>query len=350
MGASPGRAAMSGRSDLPDGTRTVDIHCHVMTPEAEEIAGPLFSPEKDPFVQFSGPASEAYNRQHFADIMPKITGVEERLRDMDRMGIDVQAISVAPPQYFYWTEPDVGVRLTRMVNDNLARIVEGDRERFVGLGTVPLQDVGLAVQEIDRVVDSYGFPGLEICTNVNGVDFDDERFLPFFERVVERDLLLVVHPNGFTQGQRLAAYYMINTVGMPMDSTVFVGRMIFGGVLERYPELKICIVHGGGYVPFYPARFDHAYRQRSDSRERISRLPSTYLAQLYFDTMVYEPEAVGFLIDRYGADHVLLGTDYPYDMGEVDPIGLVLSVEGLDDKQVAQVVGGNALRLLGLGD
>lgn len=342
------RPQVSESRTLPDGTRTIDIHCHVMTPECEEIVAPLFSSEKDPFVHYSGPASEAYNRRHFAEIIPKITGVDERLEDMDRMGIDVQAISVAPPQYFYWTEPDVGVHLSNLVNDNIARIVAGNRDRFVGLGTLPLQDVPMALDELHRVVDELGFPGLEICTNVNGVDFDDERFLPFFEKVVEHDLLLVAHPNGFTHGQRLAAYYLINTVGMPMDSTVFISRMIFGGVLERYPELKICVVHGGGYVPFYPARFDHAYRARSDTREHIARPPSTYLEQLLFDTMVYQPEDLAYLIGRYGADHVLLGTDYPYDMGEDDPIGLVLAVEGLDDKQVTQIVGGNAARLLKL--
>lgn len=339
---------MSAARKLPDRTRTIDVHCHVMTPECEPLAAPHFTPEKDPFVNFSGPASEAYNRRHFSEIVPKMTDVELRLAAMDSMGVDVQAISVAPPQYFYWTEPDLGVTLSRLQNDNMARIVESHPDRFVGLGTLPLQDVPKALEELDRIVETYGFPGLEICTNVNGADFDHERFRPFFDRVVEYDLLLVVHPNGFTHGHRLADYYLINTMGMPLDSSVFVARMVFGGVLERYPELKICIVHGGGYIPFYASRFDHAYHARSDARERISRPPSAYIERLYFDTMVYDPEELGYLITRYGADHVLLGTDYPYDMGEEDPVGLVLSVDGLDDKQVTQIVGGNAARLLKL--
>ena len=209
---------------------------------------------------------------------------------MDQMGVDIQAISVVPPQYFYWAEPQVGAKLSGMVNDRLFEIVQGHPDRFVGLGTLPLQDVDLALGELERVVEDLRFDGLEICTNVNGVDFDDPRFVPFFEKVVEHDLLLVVHPNGFTQGERLADYYLINTLGMPMDSTVFVARMIFGGVLERFPTLKVCVTHGGGYLPFYPARFDHAYEQRDDCREHISRPPSTYLAQMYFDTMVFDPD------------------------------------------------------------
>jgi aminocarboxymuconate-semialdehyde decarboxylase len=333
-----------------NGDLVIDIHAHVMTPEAEEIAAPLFTPDKDPFVGFSGPASEAYNKQHFSEIVPNLTQPEQRLRDMDRMGVDIQAISVMPPQFFYWAEPEVGAKLTRMMNDRLQEIVQAHPDRFVGLGALPMQDVDLALTELERVAEELRFGGLEICTNVNGVDFDDARFVPFFEKVVEQDLLLVVHPNGFSQGERLSDYYLINTVGMPMDSTVFIARMIFGGVMERFPDLKVCVMHGGGYLPFYPARFDHAYEQRDDCREHISRPPSTYLAQMSFDTMVFDPELIGTLVRRWGADHVLLGTDYPFDMGETDPVGLLARVEGLDDKERSLIAGGNAARLLNLGD
>jgi aminocarboxymuconate-semialdehyde decarboxylase len=326
----------------------IDIHAHVMTPEAEEIAAPLFTPDKDPFIGFSGPVSEAYNRKHFAEIVPKLTEPDQRLRDMDRMGVDVQAISVVPPQYFYWAEPQLGAKLSGMVNDRLFEIVQGHPDRFVGLGTIPLQDVDLALAELERVVEELRFGWLEICTNVNGVDFDDPRYVPVFEKVVEHDLLLVVHPNGFTQGQRLTDYYLINTLGMPMDSTVFIARMIFGGVMERFPDLKVCVMHGGGYLPFYPARFDHAYRMRDDCRENITRTPSTYLAQMYFDTMVFDPQMLLTLVRRWGADHVLLGTDYPFDMGETDPLGLLAQVEGLEEKERSMISGGNAARLLGL--
>lgn len=335
-------------ADRDDQGVVIDIHAHVMTPEAEAIAAPLFSPEKDPFVAFSGPASEAYNRKHFAEIVPSLTSPEQRLHDMDRMGVDVQAISVVPPQYYYWAPPEIGSRTSAMVNDRLFEVVQGHPDRFVGLGTLPLQDVDLALAELDRVVFELGFRGLEICTNVNGTDFDDPRFLPFFEKAVEHDLLVVVHPNGFVDGGRLAAHYLINTLGMPMDSTVFIARMIFGGVMERFPDLKVCVTHGGGYLPFYPGRFDHAYEAREDCREHITREPSSYLAQMYFDTMVFDPEMIGTLVRRWGADHVLLGTDYPYDMGETDPLGLLAKVEDLGDKERDLIAGGNAAKLLGI--
>ncbi|MEX0756276.1 MAG: amidohydrolase family protein [Actinomycetota bacterium] len=327
---------------------TIDIHCHVLTPECEELVAPFFSPEVDPFFRYSGAASDAVNRSQVERLRPKFVDPQERLRDMDRMGVDVQAIAIAPPQYFYWTEPELGERLSRLHNDNLAGIVQRHPDRFRALGTLPLQDVDRAIIELDRLAGDLGFTGVEICTNVNGIDFDDARFVPFFQRVQELDLLLVVHPHGFTQGERFTEHYMINTVGMPLDSTVFLAHMIFGGVLERFGELKICVVHGGGYLPFYPARFDHAYEVRPETREHISRTPSTYLRQLHFDTMVYDPVQLGRLIEDFGADHVLMGTDYPFDMGEEDPVGLVGQVDGLTDEQRVLVTGGNAARLLRL--
>ena len=194
------------------------------------------------------------------------------------------------------------------------------------------------------------FPGIEICTNVNGTDLDHPRFLPFFERVRDLGLTIVAHPNGFTDGQRLAAYYLINTIGMPLDSSVFLARTILSGLFEKVQGLDVVVAHGGGYLPSYPARYDHAWRARSDARNGTSEPPSAYLRRLYFDTMLFDTFDLSVLIQRYGADHVLLGTDYPYDMGEADPVGLVCSVEGLSDEDRGLILGGNAARLLHLGD
>jgi len=153
------------RRRRPEGAVTIDIHCHVGSTDADQLARPFFSSEKDPFVHFAGPASAAYNERHFADIVPKLTVVQERLADMDRMGIDIQAISVAPPQYYYWAEPDLGQKLARMQNDNIASVVAEHPDRFVGLGTVPLQDVSAALDELERIAHDLRFPGIEICTN-----------------------------------------------------------------------------------------------------------------------------------------------------------------------------------------
>jgi aminocarboxymuconate-semialdehyde decarboxylase len=325
----------------------IDIHCHVYTPACEPLVSGFRALAVEPFDRFGGPSTE-YNQRHFAAIGPQLTSPELRLADMDRMGVDVQAISVAPPQYYYRVPGQLGRRLARMQNDHLAEIVAGHPERFVGLGTVPLQDVEGAIAELGYVAGELGFRGIEICSNVAGEDLDDPRFLPFWEEVERLELLVVIHPHGFTQGDRLTDYYLINVVGNPLDSTVAVARLIFGGVLDRHPALKVCVVHGGGYLPFYPYRMDHAWEVRPESRERIPHPPSTYLARLYFDTVVFDPRQLANLVRWAGDDHVLLGTDYPYDMGESDPVRLVSQVPGLDRAGTEAILGGNAARLLEL--
>jgi aminocarboxymuconate-semialdehyde decarboxylase len=325
----------------------VDIHCHIYTAACEPLVRELQSPTAEPFDRFGGPSTQ-YNKQHFADIRPQLTTPDVRLADMDRMGVDVQAISVAPPQYYYWTPGHLGRRLARMENDHLAEIVAGHPDRFVGLGTVPMQDVEGAIAELRYLASELGFRGIEICSNVAGDDLDDHRFLAFWEEVERLRLLVVIHPHGFTQGDRLTDYYLINVVGNPLDSTVAVSRLVFGGVLARHPALKICVVHGGGYLPLYPYRMDHAWQVRPESRERIPRPPSTYLARLYFDTVVFDPRQLANLVRWAGDDHVLLGTDYPYDMGETDPVGLLSRVPGLDTAGRERIMGANAARLLEL--
>lgn len=328
-------------------TPVIDIHCHVRTPECEPLVKDLYRSELEPFDHFGG-ASTEYNRTHFADIAPKLTNAEERLADMERMGVDVQALSVAPPQYYYWTEPDLGARLSRMENERLAELCRAHPDRFVGLGTVPLQDTATALKELDHLSGELGFTGIEISTNVAGTDLDHARLAPFWEGVADLDLLVVLHPHGFTQGQRLGDYYLANVIGNPLDSTVALSRLIYAGVLERHQDLKLCVVHGGGYLPFYSARMDHAWQVRPEAREHIPNPPTTYLERVHFDTVLFDPDDVARLVTRYGADHVLLGTDYPYDMGETDPVGLVHRAPELTAAERGLVLGGNAARLLQL--
>ncbi len=326
----------------------VDIHSHVSLPELEASLDGRFLPEYDPFSYYSGAVSNRYNAEHFSEIVPQLTQPARRLEDMDRMGVDVQAISVAPPQYYYWTEPDLGERLTRRLNERIAQICQQHPARFAGLGTLPMQDPARAVAELDRITEEYGFTGVEICTNVNGADYDHPRFEPFFARAEELQTLIVLHPHGYTDGLRLSAYYLSNVIGNPLDSSVAMARMIFGGVFERHPQLKVCVVHGGGYLPFYWARMDHAFQKRTDGRVALSHKPSEDMHKIYVDTVVFDPSLLRTLVTIMGADHVLLGTDYPYDMGHYDPHGLIGAVEGLTDEERARILGSTAAELLRL--
>jgi aminocarboxymuconate-semialdehyde decarboxylase len=324
---------------------TVDIHCHVFTPEADRLAQPAFRPEYEPTLRHATDATREVNRMQQETIRSKLTAIETRLADMDKLGIDVQAISPAPPQYYYWAPDELGRESARLINNRIAEIVGKHPDRFVGMGTVPLQNPSLAVAELERMVKELNFRGVEICTNVAGAELSDQRFRPFFAKAEELGALIFLHPNGFTEGRRLADHYFINIIGNPLDSTVAVSHLIFGGVLDAYPRLKICVAHGGGFLPAYSGRSDHGHKARPDSRTATAKKPTSYLKKLYFDTIVFTHHQLEYLAATWGSDHLLLGSDYPFDMAEPDPVGFVSSAKlGLADK--AAILGGNAAKLL----
>ena len=346
--ARAGRPMLRARKTARGGARpvTVDIHCHVLTPEADALMQPVFRPETDALFKFANAATREVNRQQGQTIRGKLTTVETRLADMDRLGIDIQAISPAPSQYYYWADPDLTRQAARRINERIAEIVAGNPERFVGLGTVPLQAPELAVAELERMVKELGLRGVEICTDVAGEELSQQRFRPFFAKAEELGILVFMHPSGYTDSQRLADHYFINVIGNPLASTVAVSHLIFGGVLDAYPRLKMCVAHGGGFLPAYSGRMDHAHGARTDCRRLIKKAPTSYLKKLFFDTVVFTDHQLDYLVRQYGSDHILLGSDYPYDMADPDPVGHVTSARGLSGAEKAAVLGGNAARLL----
>ncbi len=327
--------------------RVIDIHCHMSVPEAADLVQPAFTPESEPALHFTSPASRQVNAAQAGCLKPLLTSPERKVEEMDRLGIDMQVLSPVPLQYYYWAEPDLGLAASRIINDRLAETVAAAPERFAALGTVPLQAPELAVQELRRCVRDLGLRGVEISSNVAGEELSHERFRPFFAAAEELGILIFLHPLGFTHGERLREHYFNNVIGNPLESTIAVSHLIFGGVLDRHPGLKICVAHGGGYLPAYAGRMDHAHRHRADCRG-CRRQPSDYLRDLYFDTVVFDPEQVAYLVKRYGAGHVLLGSDHPFDMGDPDPVGLVKATDGLTPADLAGILGGNAAALLGL--
>lgn len=332
------------------GSLRVDIHCHYLnTDVAARVAGRT-PPEADYLFKFSNEQTREVNARQGRERAPKLTDIEVRLKDMDRMGIDVQAVSPAPHQTYYWAEPGEGQELARAVNERLAEIGAKHPDRFAPMGTVPLQDVSLAVAELEHCAKTLGMRGVEINPSVRGMDLTDSRLAleKFFQKAAELDMVLFMHPIGFTHGERLSNHYFNNVIGNPLETTVAASHLIFDGVLERHPKLKIVLPHAGGFLAHYWARMDHAWRARPDCRGRIKRKPSSYLEKLYFDTITFDRGMLAHLIERFGEEHVLLGTDYPYDMGMEHPIdfteGLRLSRAGKD-----KVQGGNAARLLKIG-
>jgi aminocarboxymuconate-semialdehyde decarboxylase len=329
-------------------SKVVDLHCHYLNPEVGAKTAHLDLGKYDPTTVFADELTRQTNVRQMKTRAPKLTGVNERLQDMDRMGVDIQAICPAPYQFFYWTEAGYGAELSREVNEGIARIAAERPDRFVGLGSVPLQDSQLAIRELNHCVKKLGMRGVEICTNVNGKNLTDPslKLDKFFARAEELGVLIFMHPLGYTQADRLTHHYFNNVIGNPLDSTVAVSHLIFDGVMQRYPKLKFLVAHGGGFIAHYWARMDHAWRARPDCRTVIKNPPSSYLEKFYFDTITFDPEMLKRLIERFGADHVVLGTDYPYDMGEEDPLGLIAQVKKLSRADRQLIEGGNAARLL----
>jgi len=349
-GAARARRTTSARivRDRKGRSLRVDMHCHFLNKDAAARMTPLNPAQYEPQIKFANALTREVNVKQMQDRGPKLSTIELRLKDMDRMGIDVQAVSPAPQQTYYWAEPGLGAEVSRMINDRLAEIVARWPDRFVGLGTVPLQNADLAVAELERCVNGLGLRGVEINPNVAGRELTDPSLNldKFFAKARELDIVLFMHPIGFTQGERFMDHYFNNVIGNPLDTSVGAMRLIFDGVMERHPGLKIVLPHAGGFIAHYWARMDHAWRARPDCRTVIKKAPSSYLKKFYFDTIAFDPEMLRNLIDKYGADQVVLGTDYPFDMGEEDPVGFINGVPGLSSAEKKRIMGGNAARLL----
>ena len=357
MAASRKRPARGSRSkkhaqalvrDRKGRSLRVDIHCHFLNKDAAARMAPLNPAQYEPQIKFANALTREVNVKQMQDRGPKLTTIELRLKDMDRMGVDIQAVSPAPQQTYYWAEPGLALEVSRMINDRLAQIVATWPDRFVGLGTVPLQNVDLAVTELERCVKQLGLRGVEINPNVAGRELTDPSLNldRFFAKARELDIVIFMHPIGFTHAERFMDHYFNNVIGNPLDTSVGAMRLIFDGMMERHPGLKIVLPHAGGFIGHYWARMDHAWRARPDCRTVIKKAPTSYLKKFYFDTIAFDPEMLRNLIDKYGPQQVLLGTDYPFDMGEEDPVGLINSVPRLSSADKQKIMGETAARLL----
>jgi aminocarboxymuconate-semialdehyde decarboxylase len=266
------------------------------------------------------------------------------------MGVDLQGLATFVSEYNYWAPGAAGAESARIQNDNVASVVADNPDRFVGMGaTVPLQDIDLAIAEMDRAVDDLGFKGLQIGGTIDGRNLDEAKFRPFWAAVEAKGIPVILHPSGYPESQRLGSYFLVNCIGNPLETMVAATRMIFSGLFEEHPGIKLVLLHGGGYLPFYCSRADHTWEVRPETRVSIpDHPPSHYMKRLYYDTMVFQPLYLRHLVEVVGSDRVMLGTDFPFDMGETDPRRLVTATEGLTDEEREAISGGNAARLFAL--
>jgi aminocarboxymuconate-semialdehyde decarboxylase len=260
--------------------------------------------------------------------------------------VDIHAISVVPTLYHYWADAPLANDIVAAANSRVAAAVAEKPDRLAGLATVALQHPELAADQLRMAHTQLGLRGAEISASVPGRDLSDRSLDPFWAAAEELGSFLFIHPWGCTLGSRLALGYLGNVIGQPAETTVALHHLVFGGVLDRFPSLRICAAHGGGYFPHYLGRADHAYQVRPESR-LMARPPSEYLDTLRFDSLVYTDDALSRLVSIVGPDHVLLGTDYPFDMGVTDPVARIDAL-ALPPASRDAIVGATAARLLSL--
>lgn len=280
-------------------------------------------------------------------IRADLLDVEGRLAAMDTAGVDVQLVSSWIGITGYGLAVDQGRRWARLFNDALAALVADHPRRFLGLATVPLQSGAAAADELAHAVTRQGMVGAEIATTVDGRELDDPDLAPFWAAAEDLRCLIVLHPDQTLPGRPDARYFLNNLVGNAAETTIALSHLLFGGVLERHPDLRIVLVHGGGYLPWQMGRLDHGFDAVPGAVARhLSERPSTVLRRLYYDTVTHSADNLRFLIDRVGVGQVVLGSDHPFEMGEHDPLGLLARVPGLTDEERHRITTATAERLL----
>lgn len=323
----------------------IDTHAHIIVPEILREAKP--DEEWRPRVTWeNGKQFIEYGPKRIGSATREFVSPEKIIDEIKKSGADAVLLCPWVSLVRYEAKPEESLSACQVQNDALSSLVKKYPTQIVALGMIPLQDVALAIKELERLMN-LGLKGVEIGTNVNSIYPGDERFRPFWEACESLGAFVFIHPVEGGGRAELRDYYMWNVIGNPMDTTIAAGHLILSGVMDAYPRLKILLAHGGGTLPYIHGRLDRGFKQRPEIKKVISKPPTEYLKQFYFDTITHDVTVLRGLVDLVGADHVLLGSDYPFDMGNENPVELVRAA-GFDAETELKILSGNATRLLNL--
>jgi aminocarboxymuconate-semialdehyde decarboxylase len=328
---------------------TIDIHAHAIVPDAlTRMAAdhPAYGPTLQ--LERGGRYLHYPGRGRLGPLPDAIFDPALRIVDMDRLGVERQVFAIPPPNFHYHVPPPVGIDFARIQNEQLMILSDSEPERFHLFATLPLQDIEASIQEIDRIVTHPRVRGVQIGSNVDGKDLDHRSFDDVWAKLESAGLPVWIHPDqrSIAGADRLSTHYLQNLIGIPLESTIAIAKLIFGGVLERYPGLRFGVTHGGGFAPYQIGRWEHGWRVRPEPRLKIaSDGPRHFFANLFFDSLTHDPVSLRMLGERMGWDHVMLGSDYPFDMAAPDPIA-ALDVIDLHDQNLSNVLSNSAASFL----
>jgi len=324
--------------------RTIDTHTHICTLETAALitkAGVKVT------ITPEGVENAAFDVNGTV-YRPFPTGgfdIARRLRDMDATGVDVHVLSATPQTYLYNVEPELAATVAAIQNDQMAKHIAAHPDRFWGIATLPLAQPKHAADELKRAMTKLGLRGSMFGSNIKGINLDDPMFEPLWAIAEELGAFMFVHPNNVAGADRLKSYYLGNLIGNPLDTTIAAASLFFGGVMDRYPKLKIMLAHGGGFTPYQAARWEHGWKVRNEPKKNIKTQPKGIAKRFFYDTILHSDRTLEAMIGLVGSDHVLLGSDYPYDMAMLGCVAHVRSLE-ISDADKDSILGGRAEMLL----
>src|SRR5262249_55771638 len=323
-----------------------DLHNHVVPPEVVEAI--IRNPDR-----FGTRIEELNGKRYFdshgrmTELLPEFCTVEAKIAWMDRVGMDVAAISVGPPIYFYWLRLEHGIEAARLANTGIARMVERYPDRLRGMAHLPMQDPDAAIAELERAVKEYGFKAVELGTSIEGVPLADMKFRKVLRAIEQLGCFVFAHPYQCLAQGGMDDYYLRNFIGFPLDTTMMVAHLMFSGALDELKKLRVLLAHGGGYIPYQIGRFVHGHKVRSEPKVNNVKSPREHFRRFYFDCLTHEARSTRHLINMVGADHVVIGTDNPFDMAPASAIGQIDAVPGLTAVEREWICMGTARELVG---